>query len=92
MNAIAFEISNLRRHEGKSLAAFFDVTLPGVVIRDCRLHVGRKGAFVAGPGARSSFAVGGWQTHAEIDDDLARDIQEAVEARLVADAGGENAA
>ena len=87
MNAIAFEISNLRRHEGKSLAAFFDVTLPGVVIRDCRLHVGRKGAFVAGPGARSSFAVGGWQTHAEIDNDLALEIQEAVEARLTADEG-----
>ena len=87
MSAIAFEISNLRRHEGKSLAAFFDVTLPGVVIRDCRLHVGRKGAFVAGPGARSSFAVGGWQTHAEIDNDLALEIQEAVEARLTADEG-----
>ena len=89
MSAVSFEVSNLRRHEG---LAFFDVTLPGVVVRDCCYHKGKRGAFVSGPGMRSKFAVGGWAKHAEFDDDLLTEIFDAVTARLAADDGGEYAA
>ena len=92
MNAVAFEITNIRRQDGKSLRAFFDITIPGAIIADCRLHVGKHGTFVAGPGMKSNFAIGGWKTHAELDADLALEIQEAVEARLAADEGGDHVA
>lgn len=92
MNTVPFAISNLRRHDGKTLVAFFDVTLPGVIISECRLHVARYGAFVDGPGKKSAFALGGWQKHAQFDDDLALEIQAAVEARLASDEGADHVA
>lgn len=92
MSPVYFEISNVRRHDGTTLVAFFDVTLPGVIIRDCRFHVGKRGAFIAGPTMKSKFAVGGWAKHAEFDDDLSTEILEAVSARLEAENGAEHAA
>lgn len=90
MSPVSFEICNLRRHDGSTLTAFFDVILPGVTIRDCRYHTGKRGPFIGGPGMRSKFAIGGWALHAEFDDDLTSEILEAVTARLAADEGGEN--
>ena len=85
MSALPFEISNLRRHDGPTLVAFFDVTLPGVIVRDCRYHIVKRVSFVAGPTIRSQYAIGGYAKHAEFDDDLAIEIRDAVEARLAAD-------
>ena len=92
MRPVSFEISNVRRHDGTTLVAFFDVTLPGVIVRDCRYHVGKRGAFIAGPTMKSKFAIGGWAMHAEFDTDLSIEIFDAVTARLAADKGGEYAA
>ena len=92
MSAVAFEIVNIRPHDGTTLVAFFDVILPGVTVRDCRYHVGKRGAFISGPTMRSQFAVGGWAKHAEFDDDVSLEIYEAVTARLATDQCGEHAA
>ena len=92
MSAVPFEVLNLRRQDKDTFNAFFDVSMPGVVVRNCRYHVGRRGAFIAGPSMRSQFAVGGYQKHAEFDYDLAEEIQDVIEARLAADEGGEHAA
>ena len=80
-----FEISDLRRHADQTFRALFAVTLRGVVIADCRYHVGRYRANVAGPGVRSQKSDDKWRAHATFGDDLAMEIREAVEGRLVAD-------
>jgi hypothetical protein len=80
-----FEISRLERIDKRTLIASFDVALPGIVIRNCRLQSGRRGRFIAGPGVRAGYVDSGWMEFAVFDPELADAIQAAVEARLAAE-------
>ncbi|MBC5800295.1 MAG: hypothetical protein GIX03_05475 [Candidatus Eremiobacteraeota bacterium] len=65
-----------------ALKATFDVTLPGITLRACRLVVTASRKFVSGPTSKAPWVIGGWATHAEFDDDLGEALLAAIVARL----------
>jgi hypothetical protein len=84
---MCFEISNVERIDKRSLIASFDVTLQGVIIRNCRLQSGRRGRFISGPVVRAGYTSSGWREFVEFADrKLADDILAVVEQRLAANA------
>ncbi len=79
----AFDISAVERIDKPgALKATFDVTLPGVTLRACRLVVTASRKFVSGPTSKAPWVIGGWATPAEFDDELGEALLAAIVARL----------
>ncbi len=81
-----FEVRNLQRIDrGRRIIACLDFVLRGVTLRKSRLIDGISGVYACGPALRARSDA--WAaTLAELESDLALEVQAAVEAQLAAGA------